>query len=340
MAYVYLTSVWDGRPDAIESDRHPVQHLRACAAHDSHRQHKVVQDPGRAELIIFAEGRDNESVGPYFEQVRASPLHRRYPAKCFLYSGVDRVIPFLPGIYPSIERRWSWPGWTRGGCFLIAKNPFLEGAAATPRPKSHLASFWGAAGNIPVRHRLLALDGRSGFVVRDTGEPFVTAHRRDDRQTVAQLKRAHIEISAASKFILCPRGEGASSIRLFEAMELGVAPVIVADEWVEPVGPRWAELSVRVRERDIRALPEILAAREADHERLGRLARLAWEQYYAPAALFHTTVEDCLAIQRTRRVPFTGLRLAARMQLARPYPLRRRLSQLPLARRLRALVRR
>jgi hypothetical protein len=340
MANVYLTSVWDGRSDAIEGDRFPAQHLRACAVQDRHRRHKVVDDPRRADLIIFAEGRDETSVGPYFEQVRASPIYRRFAGKCFLYSGVDRVIPFLPGIYPSIERGWSWPSWTRGGCFLLPKNPFLEGAAATPRPRSHLASFVGATGNIAVRHRLLSLAGQAGIVVRDTGVPFVGALRRDDHPTVAQLKREYIETSAASKFMLCPRGEGASSIRLFEAMELGVAPVIISDEWVEPVGPAWSELSVRVRERDISFLPEILGAREADHERLGRLARQAWEQHYAPATLFHTTVEDCLSIQRVRRVPLTGMRLAARIQFARPYHLRRRLSQSPLARRVRNLVRR
>jgi hypothetical protein len=340
MAHVYLTSAWDGRADAGEAERFPVRHLRACAKQDTRRRHKVVEDPARADLIIFAEGHDDTAVGPYFEEVRASAVYRRFQSKCFLHSGIDRVIPFLPGVYPSIERRWSWPGWTRGGCFLIPKHPFLEGAAATPRPKVHLASFVGACGLIPARHRLLVLQGRRGFVVRDTGDEFVNAHRRDDQQTVARLKREYIETSAASKFVLCPRGEGASSIRLFEAMELGVVPVIISDGWVAPVGPRWTEIAVRVRERDVPFLPEILAAREADHERMARLARQAWEEHYAPQTLFDTIVEDCVAIQRARRLPFTGLRLAARIQLARPFHLRRQLSKLTIARRVRDLVRR
>jgi hypothetical protein len=340
MALVYLTSAWDGRSDAGEAERFPIRHLRACAKQDARRRHKLVEDPARADLIIFVEGHDEEAVGPYFEEVRASAVYHRYQSKCFLHSGVDRVIPFLPGIYPSIERRWSWPGWTRGGCYLLPKNPFLEGAAATPRPKVHLASFVGACGTIAVRLRMMALEGRPGFVLHNTGKEFVAALRSGDDQTVARLKRLYIATSAASKFLLCPRGEGASSIRLFEALELGVAPVVISDEWAEPVGPPWAELCVRVRERDMAFLPEILAAREADHERMGRIARHAWEQHYAPQTLFDRVVEDCLAIQAARRLPFKGMQLAAQIQIARPYHLRRQLRKIPLARRMRDLVRR
>jgi hypothetical protein len=37
-------------------------------------------------------------------------------------------------------------------------------------------------------------------------------------------KLRYAELLIASKFVLCPRGNGASSIRLFESMQLGICP--------------------------------------------------------------------------------------------------------------------
>jgi hypothetical protein len=328
MARVHLTSVTDGRPETPEVDRFPVRHLRACAAQDRRRRHQLEEDPAGADVILFVEGNRDLAGGPFFSEVRAARLYQRYPERCFLHSGVDRVVPFLPGIYPSLERSWSWPGWTRGGCYLIQKNPFLAGAAAATR--QYLASFVGCSGETPVRHRLRALERSPGFLVRDTTTAFVGAIRRGDQAALNQLKAAYGEVCAASKFMLCPRGVGASSVRLFEAMELGIAPVVLADDWVEPVGPRWADFAVRVAERDVIRLPQILAAREPDHLRLGSAARRAWEDHYAPETLFDTVVEDCLAIAGARRVPRAGLRLAAHAQIVRPVHLRQ------LARQVRA----
>jgi hypothetical protein len=321
MARVFLTSVAEDRRGALDLHRFAVRHLRACAGQDRRRQHRLTDDPGSADLILFVEGHGDDAAGEHFEQVRAAPLYREYAGKCFLYSGIDRVIPFLPGIYPSIERRWSWPGWTRGGCYLVPPNPFL--ADRPPVGKEHLASFIGACGSLPVRHQVMNLSDRPGFLIRNTTAPFVGAVRRGDDLTLAALKREYIHTSLASKFVLCPRGVGPSSIRLFECMELGVAPVIIADDWVAPVGPRWAEICIRVAERDVPRLPTILAAREPDHERLGRHARQAWEDHYSPWSLFHTLIEDCLALSRTRRIPLRGMQLAVHAHLARPYHLRK-----------------
>jgi hypothetical protein len=275
MASAFLTSVTDDRKDAQEVHLFPVRHVRACAALDRHRRHQVVTDPARADVILFVEGHGDDAVGPYFGEVRGSPLFRRYQDRCFLHSGVDHVIPFLPGIYPSIEKRWSWSGWARGGCYLVAKNPFIEELATAALEKVHLASFRGVFGDWDARHRLAALAAHPGFEVRDTTQAFLGAIRGGDDAALADLKRAYVRACRESKFVLCPRGRGPSSIRIFEAMELGVAPVVIADDWVEPAGPRWADISLRVAERDIARLPEILAARAPDHERLGRPGRRA-----------------------------------------------------------------
>src|SRR2546423_4170060 len=45
------------------------------------------------------------------------------------------------------------------------------------------------------------------------------------------------EICKASKFILCSRGVGTSSVRLFDTMRMGRVPVILSDQWLSRVVP-------------------------------------------------------------------------------------------------------
>ena len=40
-----------------------------------------------------------------------------------------------------------------------------------------------------------------------------------------------------------------SSIRIFEMMEAGIAPVIMSNNWLPPVGPSWEEFALFVPER-------------------------------------------------------------------------------------------
>ncbi|WCJ59684.1 exostosin family protein [Fontisphaera persica] len=54
-----------------------------------------------------------------------------------------------------------------------------------------------------------------------------------------KMREDYLEIMGKSLFSLCPRGVGLSSIRLFESMEMGVAPVIIADDWLPCYGPKW-----------------------------------------------------------------------------------------------------
>ena len=44
-------------------------------------------------------------------------------------------------------------------------------------------------------------------------------------------------VMGRSRFVLCPRGKGTSSIRLYEALAYGCVPVIISDDWVAPAGP-------------------------------------------------------------------------------------------------------
>ena len=68
-------------------------------------------------------------------------------------------------------------------------------------------------------------------------------------------------ITSKSLFTLCPRGYGAQSFRLYEAIQLGSVPVYIHDDnkWL-PFGDiiDWDSFSVCVHEKDIQDIPEIL----------------------------------------------------------------------------------
>jgi hypothetical protein len=60
--------------------------------------------------------------------------------------------------------------------------------------------------------------------------------------------RAYVKMLLQSKLALAPRGYGGSSFRLFEAMQLGVAPVVIGDLDTRPFKRflPWHEASIYV----------------------------------------------------------------------------------------------
>jgi hypothetical protein len=341
VAKVFIRSVADSAPSPREQDRIPCRLLRASAAIDTRRRHEVVDDPGIADIVLFVESHDDDAAsGAFLENVLADEVYRRHADRCLVHSGQDHPAPILPGIYPSLEHRWAWRGWARSGCYLTVSNTFVTSSPPAFRsPKSILGSFVGVCGSLELRRCLVStLGDQPSFAVEDSGPRFIGALQRNDHAGVAALKARFVELARSSRFLLCPRGEGASSIRLFEAMELGVAPVIISDDWTEPAGPRWGEFSLRVPERDLEAIPRLLREHASGAEAMGRAARLAWEEYYGPSSLFDTLVEDCLSIASERRIPLSVLRAGARAQLLRPVHARRLLRRSKFYARVRRLL--
>jgi hypothetical protein len=92
----------------------------------------------------------------------------------------------------------------------------------------------------------------------------------------------YLDVMNRSLFVLCPRGIGPCSYRLFECMQLGRVPVIIADSWVPVPNIHWDEFSVRVAQKDITHLSDILFAKKDAAVEMGRKARLCWEKHFSP----------------------------------------------------------
>jgi hypothetical protein len=299
----------------------PLRDLQKCAELDRFKIHCVISDPEAADLIIFAEF---YGAGWYFERLRQHPLVRKYRDKTFLFCANPFVIPLLPGVYAGVEKRWS-SARTRPGFYLgRTRNEFT-----TFSPPAHdlpyLFSFMGSIRNAPVRSKLATLSHPRSFF-QNTMEDFDRVlHGKMDTRERLDYDRRYAELTKASKFVLCPRGLSASSIRLFETMRMGRVPVILSDDWIPPLGPLWEKFSIQVVERDFAQVPHLLEKREAEAVAMGNLAREEWEQWFSDEVLFHRLVESCLDIQRRRRIPESLARWPAYLQFLRPFHLRRRL---------------
>lgn len=336
MARVHLVSIELPSPiTGAAPPRGVAFRLRESQQVDRFGVHTLTDDPAAADLILFVRPL---TEGGIFSRLLGHPLVRQYRRKCYLYDANDRIVPLLPGIYPSVEQRWYDRGRTRSGAYLVAEeNPALDEDHGADE-RRYLYSFVGTYRSAAIRSELGRLEHPRGYC-RDTYDEGDRIWRHGSAEEKQGFRRRYLEVTWASHLVLCPHGFGVSSIRLFETMRAGRAPVILADEWVAPEGPCWDRFSIRVPEKDWAGIPALLGEREADAAVMGRLARQQWEEWYAPPVLFHRMVEDCLSLAQTRRLPEPVASWVAYLQLLRPSHQRHWARQTGLAQRVRNFVR-
>ncbi len=302
----------------------PTTELRESAALDRFGVHQVSDDPESADLILFAEFYGG---GFHFERVRRHPLVRRFREKCFLFCSNAIVIPFLPGVYASVEQRWASSRTTGGFHMGVVRNEFTTFTPPTEQ-LPYLFSFTGCAANAPVRQRVLRLRHERAFL-RDSEADFQRVlHFQMSQEERREYHRRYAEASRMSKFVLCPRGVGASTIRLYETMRTGRVPVIISDRWREPEGPRWETFSIRVAEAEVERIPQLLEARESEAVAMGERAHAAWQEWFSDEVAFHRVVESCLALRAQRRLPEAIARWPVYLQYLRPFHGKRLLRRL------------
>jgi hypothetical protein len=317
MARVLLKTVQPGEPADNPWHFGPYIQFQSSARLSQGRKHRLTEDPEEADLILFADS------GPdaYFYSIRKSALFRRHAGKCFVFATDDRPLALLPGVYASIENRWYDSRWTRSGFYVhTAGNHRFESLPFEENSK-WLASFAGSCSNAPVRARLQDL-AHPRFQLVDTSGQVIPAFSTGNTQAIENLTRTFVESVRNSKFVLCPRGVGCSSLRIFEVMCMGRCPVILSDDWVPPDGPRWEACSLRARESDVAGLPRLLEQMEPRAEKMGLRARAEWERWFSEDALFETVVDWCLAIRQGGKCDAPWFRRMKFLQLLRPFHLR------------------
>ena len=262
--------------------------LPARAAHSA--RHTITSDPAAADLVLFLG-----SFGQNPDRLLAHPLYGRWRDKAAVYTEDDNYLPLLPGVYCSARvdqnshagRTASYAYVTRNGQY---RNSFVTAAAQTT--KQFLFTFQGGSTSL-LRKRLFNLDwDRPDILVENTSAYFhwdLSQPNRSDQQ------RYYAETLAASHFVLCPRGAGTGSIRLFEVMSAGIAPVLISDDYLLPPHVDWNSFLLRIPEKDIARLPERLEAELPTSTHRGELARKAWQQHFSPEREWDAIIDACVA---------------------------------------------
>ena len=244
----------------------------------------LTDDPESADRIIIT---DVFNV-PQFDQIIENPFIKNYPEKTLIISESDQPIELWPGLYTSglkdhVNRSFIH-GWYYPYFRVRFPNPTLANfTEVSPPEKKYLASFIGYPSHI-FRDRLAKLwDAYPDMYIKVTKKYHHFAEA--DESAAIQTQKAYLDTIHESKFSLCPRGRGPSSIRLFESMQLGVAPVIISDSWLPPSFIDWDSCSLTIKEKDVQHLRHILKSKEGESKQLGECARKVYEEYFHPKKL-------------------------------------------------------
>ena len=278
--------------------------LTEFAARDSVKAHDLVDIADEAE-IIFAV------VNDYNKYLRLSP-----PRNFVAYASFDLGFPWTRGIFPSIEIQNYDSRFARSGPYLLNTSAYSAGDLSTTREL--LYSFAGSPHTHSIRRQLLTLTHPQAIVVDTSSDP---AYLSNQKQSVYdQFKSSYSSLLLKSLSVLCPRGNGTGSMRLFETMEAGAVPVIVSDDWVPPLGLEWDTFSLRIREDEIASIPSVVEARRLDLPAMGKMARQAWEQAFAPDRIFNWLMNQAEELIDNSSASFAWWRAR---QILRPRNLRR-----------------
>jgi hypothetical protein len=253
------------------------------AANDySGPDHSIATSPAEADCILFV----GSSCKFHFD-ILESELFRRFRSKSLIFDFQDNTIPRVAGIYMTIPYVVQAPIYKSGFYVRVFDNLVLEDDVSFSKC-TLLFSFVGRVANCPdVRNRIMSLKHPRAYL-------------EDAWSNQSDGDKRYADLLQKSKFVLCPRGYGASTWRLFETLRAGRVPVIISDEWLTPRGLEWDKFSIRVPEREVDRIPTLLEAREELSDEMGLAARKAWEDNFSIAKSFGWIAETCAEIQAVR----------------------------------------
>ena len=272
----------------------------------SDKKYSLTSDPESADIILVGDVRE-ENWGA---KVMNNDLINKYPTKCFSLNDRDKPLILHHGIYASAPKESILSfGRVRTGSFAISfldhvPNPFIENHVFSNQSypeKEYLLSFIGR-GSSKIRKRIFNLKfDRPDIYIEDSSKDFDLWGKQGDREKDERKK--YYNVLLRSKFSLCPRGYGTNCFRKFESMKLGIAPIIVADGWQLPKGPKWNDFSIIVKEKNIRDLVKIVESHSDSYKEMGQKARKAFEEFFADDVYFNYVIDNCLDIMNKQLIP-------------------------------------
>jgi hypothetical protein len=123
--------------------------------------------------------------------------------------------------------------------------------------------------------------------------------KQADKKYVENFKREYFDNIVNSDYIVCGRGNGNFSYRLYETLALGRIPIFIDTDAALPLQDRidWKKYCVWIDENQLPAIDRIVAdfhnrLDEKQFEQLQRDCRRLWEEYLRPEGYFREVVRD------------------------------------------------
>jgi hypothetical protein len=257
---------------------------------DSVGEHRLEPDPARADGILFVDLQQHPA-DPYLETLRRHPLVGRWAEKVYVYDERDFPVFTFPGAYVSAKASWAGRRIAAGAPYPSLPKSLRRNTDPSP---DLLFSFMGSRTH-RVRERVLGLKHQRGLL-EDTTAP-VHAPTRGMGAPLDEYAR----VIARSKFVLCPRGHGPSSFRLYETLWAGRVPVVISDAWVPPPRIDWSRCVVRVPEREVSDIPARLERCEPAWGDMVAAGSEVTRAHLAEDRLWHHYASTISSLRRARR---------------------------------------
>jgi hypothetical protein len=103
-----------------------------------------------------------------------------------------------------------------------------------------------------------------------------------------------LELASKSKYLLCPRGYGLNSFRLYEAFQLNCVPVIITDKpylpWSDELN--WNDFSVFVDAKDVGSVDSILKNIDSSiYEKLLNNGQAIYSDYFTLDGMYNNIIK-------------------------------------------------
>jgi hypothetical protein len=277
----------------------PVETIRSLAALDRFGKHYLTEDPDTADVILFSQCHLLPTDWR-LTAIRDHELTSASPERVMVYDERDGPWCGFPGVYVSM------PAGSFDDRYQRPWGYFPGAPVEPPAAPDLLFSFIGSPSD---RCRKPLFDLRHADAVVEEVHQFTFFD--PSSLDFDQRRQRFREVLNRSRFVLCPRGKGTSSIRLYETLAAGRVPVIIADDWVPPRGPAWEAFSLRWPEGKTDGLVDMLEERDRDWRAMSAAATACYGEFFAREVWFHRMAELCDELRRSgslQRFPRSGLR--------------------------------
>ena len=279
--------------------------------------HRIAQSRGLPFILLFSGDRSHEDA-PFADAfvLREAMYASRRGPQDFCMPGFSEDLAMqidagLPGAREDgIVLREKSEVPTVGFCGLVP-SPKLGDLAADAVFLAEMARRFRRVEPTPhygerLRRKALHVLGASrdvdhNFIIRE--ESVFFGRGPHDR---VQMRAEYIQNMVDSDYVLCCRGSGNYSFRLYETLSMGRIPIIIDTDNVYPCAESidWTDLGVFCRARDIPDLPALVRQHydrhgDAEFKALQVRNRRIWRDRITPYGFFATFAETFAALTRT-----------------------------------------